>query len=157
MCVQPTATQCNTLQHTATHRNTVRHDSSHICDMTCSYLRHDSLVRATATHCNTLQHSAIHYNTLHHTASHCITLHHIATLCEITHWCVQRDSLIRVIRLHTYSSHNPLIDPPEEVAVVSGEKCCEVRVHKEPKTLHKRAVYLRKRALYLHQKSPIFR
>jgi Leucine-rich repeat (LRR) protein len=22
-------------------------------------------------------------------------------------------------------SHNPLIDPPEEVAVVSGEKCCE--------------------------------
>ena len=23
------------------------------------------------------------------------------------------------------ASHNPLIDPPEEVAVVSGEKCCE--------------------------------
>ena len=55
ICIQLTATHCNTRQHTATHCNTLQH---------------------IATHCNTLQHTATHCNSLQHTATHCNTLQH---------------------------------------------------------------------------------
>jgi len=56
VCLQHTATHCNTLQHTATHCNTLQHTASH-----CITLHH------TASHCNTLQHTATHCNALQHT------------------------------------------------------------------------------------------
>ena len=67
ICLDNTATHCNTLPNTATHCKTLQH---------------------TATHCSTLQYTAAHCNTLQPTGAHCNSMQHTAPHCAVcTVWC----------------------------------------------------------------------
>jgi len=112
VCMQHTATHCNTLQHTATHCDTLQH--THRCLTSIPRCVLASLFSSrsfacprvftlhhTATHCNTLQHTAtrspvsfmdcsvlnnVYCNILQHTAPHCTTLQHTATHCNTLYY-----------------------------------------------------------------------
>jgi len=75
--LQPTATQCSTLQRNATHRNTMQHTAAQ-CNTLQHAAAHYSTLQHTATRCNMLQHAATHCSTLQHAAGHCNTLQHTA-------------------------------------------------------------------------------
>jgi len=82
-----------------------------VCDMSHSYVWHDSThchtLQHSATHCNTLQHTAIHCTMLHHTATHRNTLQHIATHCNtLLHTATHYHTL-----LHTATKLLPSLVP----------------------------------------------
>ena len=80
LCIDHTATHCNTLQHIATHCSTLQHTATH-----CNTLQHfyNTLHHAEhfTTFQNTLKLSATLCNTLQHIAPHCTTLRHTTTYC----------------------------------------------------------------------------
>ena len=98
LCLQHTATHCNTLQHTATH---YCHTLQQAPVASVEY--HKLCLQHTATHCNTLQHTVTHNcNTLQqapvasveyhklclqNTATHCKTLQHRKKDMEISQSC----------------------------------------------------------------------
>ena len=72
MCLQHSATHCNTLQHTATHCSILQHTATHCNKIYEGSTSHVSCIAYDMTRCvclcNTLQHTATHRNTLQHIA-----------------------------------------------------------------------------------------